>query len=70
MPAHSASVLLFCWSVLAALILCAEKNQSTPQKATFTFETNVDVVLVPVVVRDREGRLVGDLTQHDFRSSG
>jgi VWFA-related protein len=67
MPAHFTSVLLLCCSVLAAGILCAEKNQSTPQKDTFTFESNVDVVLVPVVVRDREGRLVGNLTQHDFQ---
>jgi VWFA-related protein len=32
-----------------------------------TFQTGVNVVLVPVVVRDRQGRAVGNLTQSDFQ---
>jgi VWFA-related protein len=32
-----------------------------------TFRTGVNVVLVPVVVRDRQGRAVGNLTQSDFQ---
>src|SRR5436190_85753 len=66
MPAHSTSVLLVCCSIIATSILQAEKDQST-QKNPYTLQSNVDLVLVPVVVRDREGRLVGDLTERDFQ---
>src|SRR5205823_10930190 len=51
---------------IATSILQAEKDQST-QKNPYTLQSNVDLVLVPVVVRDREGRLVGDLTERDFQ---
>ncbi len=67
MSAQSTLVLLFCCSVLATTILHAEENQPTPQRGTFTFQSNVDIVIVPVVVRDRQGKLVGDLTQQDFQ---
>src|SRR5947209_1035446 len=67
MPAHSTSVLLVCCSIIATSILQAEKDQSTPQTNPYTLESSVDLVLVPVVVRDREGRLVGDLTERDFQ---
>src|SRR5438034_5619793 len=66
MPAHSTSVLLVCCSIIATSILQAEKDQST-QKNPYTLQSNVDLVLVPVVVRDRDGRLVGDLTERDFQ---
>jgi hypothetical protein len=32
-----------------------------------TFQTGVNVVLVPVVARDRHGRAVGNLTERDFQ---
>jgi VWFA-related protein len=32
-----------------------------------TFHSRIDLVIVPVVVRDREGRAVGNLRQDDFR---
>src|SRR6185437_15063428 len=67
MPTHSTSILLVCCSILVTTILQGEKDQSTPQKKPYTLQSNVDVVLVPVVVRDREGRLVGDLTERDFQ---
>jgi len=67
MPALSTSVMLVCCSILATTILQAQKDQSTPQKDAYTLQSNVDLVLVPVVVRDREGRLVGDLTERDFQ---
>src|SRR6185437_1024640 len=66
MPAHSTSVLLVCCSILAS-ILQAQKGQTTAEKNPYTLQSNVDLVLVPVVVRDREGRLAGDLTEHDFQ---
>jgi VWFA-related protein len=31
-----------------------------------TFQSNIDVVLVPVVVRDSQGKPIGDLTKNDF----
>jgi VWFA-related protein len=67
MPAHATSVLLVCCSFLATSILQAQKGQTTAEKNPYTVQSNVDLVLVPVVVRDREGRLVGDLTEQDFQ---
>lgn len=67
MPAHSTSVSLVCYSILATTILYAEKDRVTPQQNPYTLQSNVEVVLVPVVVRDRAGRLVGDLTERDFQ---
>jgi VWFA-related protein len=67
MSAHSTSILLVCCSILATTILQSEKDHSAAPKNPYTLQSNVDVVLVPVVVRDREGRLVGDLTERDFQ---
>ncbi len=35
--------------------------------APTTFKTGVNLVTVPVVVRDRQGRAIGSLTQEDFQ---
>lgn len=67
MLTHSTSILLLCCSILVTTTLHGEKHQSTPEQNPYTLQSNVDVVLVPVVVRDREGRLVRDLTEHDFQ---
>ena len=37
------------------------------QEAPVTFSTRVDLVSVPVVVRDKDGRAIGNLRQEDFQ---
>src|SRR5271170_1643389 len=39
----------------------------TQHDAPFTFSTGVNLVLVPVVVRDRQGRAIGTLKKEDFQ---
>jgi VWFA-related protein len=55
-------------AVLCAGLCCA---QSTPevssQETPVTFSSRVNLVSVPVVVRDREGRALGKLKQEDFQ---
>jgi VWFA-related protein len=64
--------------VLAAIILSAlalrpqnlpAQNQSeiSSEETPVTFSSRVNLVSVPVVVRDREGRAVGNLTKEDFQ---
>jgi VWFA-related protein len=54
----------------AVLLACTKLNAQQPahaQDATATLEVNVDRVLVPVVVRDKQGHTVDGLTQADFQ---
>jgi len=39
----------------------------TQRDAPFTFSTGVNLVLVPVVIRDRDGRAIGTLKKEDFQ---
>lgn len=60
--------------LLVLLPLCPTKAQtagnaqSTPEMASSdaTFQSKVNLVMVPVVVRDRDGHAVGNLTKDDF----
>jgi len=53
-----------------AALLCAQ-SQTQPEMTTSnsvpTFSSRVNLVMVPVVVRDKTGRAVGNLKQEDFQ---
>ena len=58
--------------ILTLLCLAAPLfSQTTPEIATretpLTFKSNVRLVSVPVVVRDKQGRAIGNLTRDDFQ---
>ncbi|MBV8896175.1 MAG: VWA domain-containing protein [Acidobacteriaceae bacterium] len=70
-----------CWLALCCLIFGQQAPQTTPNSADAaqnvpemtshdaapTFSSKVNLVLVPVVVRNREGKAIGTLTKDDFR---
>lgn len=56
-----------CSFILLSTISPCEQRKPAPSQGTYTFQSNVDVVLVPVVVRDRKGAAVGDLRKEEFQ---
>jgi hypothetical protein len=63
---HSPAATLFRGYFLAAACLAASLTGVAAQENGATFRSKVNVVQVPVVVRDTSGRAVGNLTQGDF----
>src|SRR6266496_6395997 len=55
-------ILLFTASISASVLAQDPQQASNP-----TFQTKVNLVLVPVVVRDAAGRPIGNLTRDDFQ---
>ena len=54
--------------VFSVILLCVLSNGKTePQASVPTFQTNTELVSVPIVVKDRHGNRVYGLTQNDFR---
>lgn len=47
-----------------AFVVC---SRVLAQDSTYTFKSNVNVVLVPVLVRDKQGRAIGNLKKEDFQ---
>ncbi|MFY9728406.1 MAG: VWA domain-containing protein [Bryobacteraceae bacterium] len=52
---------------LAAWAVRGAEAQDSPQASVPSFQTSTKLVLVPVVVRDREGRTVSDLGRDSFQ---
>ena len=61
-PKQLCTILLF----LAVLPLHAQDAPQPPDSGT-VLQLRMDAVLVPVVVRDAQGRAIGDLKQEDFK---
>ena len=56
--------------ILVSLVFACAAQQSTetaPQGDTFKFETKLNVVLVPVLVTDKQGHAIGTLKKEDFQ---
>jgi VWFA-related protein len=61
--------IVLCASALygAAVVAAQRKAKTAPQDAPFKFESKVNVVLLPVLVRDAQGHAIGNLAKQDFQ---
>jgi VWFA-related protein len=55
------------WAQAPAPAPTQDQPEVSSQEAPITFSSRVNLISVPVVVRDKEGRAVGNLRQQDFR---
>ena len=53
--------------IVSASLLAQQAGETQSPGGTYTFRSNVNVVLVPVLVHDRQGREVGTLKKGDFQ---
>jgi len=60
------SLVLGCLFVISSAS-CIAQEANGSQETPFKIEVNANKVLVPVVVRDKQGRAVGDLKKEDFQ---
>ena len=59
--------LRFCGLVLLFCMHSGVKEPTAPRPAPPIFVVNVNRVLVPIVVRDKEGQSISDLKKEDFQ---
>jgi len=55
------------YGIFSAVACWPQNPEISSQEAPVTFSSRVNLVSVPVVVRDREGRAIGNLRQEDFQ---
>ena len=66
-PAHDEIPLSFRHRSVHGPRLAQSQPEITQQESTVTFSSRVNLVSVPVVVRDKAGRAVGNLKKEDFQ---
>ena len=59
------SPVIFWWVVFVPSAYCAA--QEVEQSPAFTIHIDTNKILIPVVVRDKQGHVLGDLKQQDFQ---